>query len=181
MHRSIFLRQLSYWTFHCSLNALPSFGIALFGLGLWRNPAAITAMLLAIGTFILFYSMLTSLPGPLLEPDHLLSRALRVGIKVRGWISLLSVPLILMKGFAVTPDFWCGVLSSAIFNYAAELLGTQGRLVGSAMPPGFLEVFTVTLLEGFMLSLIILAVALIAVVVLKVLGRLNPYAAADPH
>ena len=181
MHRSIFLRQLRYWTFHCSLNALPSFCIAMLFLELWKVPVAITAMLLAIGTFILLYSTLTSLPGPLLEKEHLLSRALRVGIKVRGWISLLSVPLILMKGFAVTPDFWCGVMSSAIFNHAAGLFGTQGRLVGSATPPGFLEVFAVTLMEGFMLSLIILIIALIAVVVLKVLGRLNPFAAADPQ
>ena len=136
-------------------------------------------MLLAIGTFILIYSTLTSLPGPLLEKEHLLSRALRVGVKVRGWISAISVGIIPLGGMMVTPDFWCGFYASELVDKGMRWLGAQGLDFGSPKLTGFPEVFAVTLLEGFMLSLIILAVALIAVVVLKVLGRLNPRAATD--
>jgi hypothetical protein len=180
MNRTIFLRQLRYWTFYCSLNALPSFGIALLFLGLWRNPAAVAAMLLAIATFILLYSTLTSLPGPMLEKEHLLSRALRVGVKVRGWISAVSVCIIPMGGMMVTPDFWCGFYASEIVDVGARRLGARGLDFGSPKLTGFPEVFAVTLLEGFMLSFLILIFAFIAVLVLRGLGRLNPFAAADP-
>lgn len=184
MNRSIFLRQLRYWTFHCLLNALPSFGIALFFLGLWRNPAAVAAMLLAIATFILLYSTLTSLPGPMLEKEHLLSRALRVGVKVRGWISAVSVGIIPLGGIMVTPDFWCGFYASVIVDWGARQLGTQGQMVDAPALVGFCEVFAVTLLEGIILSSLIVMVALVALAtigVLQVLGRRNRSAAADPR
>jgi hypothetical protein len=181
MHRTIFVRQLRYWTFHCSLNALPSFGIALFFLGLWRNPVAVAAMLLAIGTFILLYSTLTSLPGPMREKEHLLSRALKVGVKVRGWISAVSVCVIPLGGMMMTPDFWCGFYASEIVDAGARRLGMRGLDFSLPKLTSFSEVFAVTLLEGFMLSFLILIIAFIAVLVLQLLGRLNPFAAADPR
>ena len=110
--RDVFLRQLRYWSLHCSLNALPSLGIALAYLGLWKNPEGVAAMLAAIATFIFLYATLTSLRGPLSNPAHVVSRSLKVGTKIRSWISagsLLSLPL--GPAMFFMPDFWCGFLS----------------------------------------------------------------------
>lgn len=87
----VFCRQLRFWTFHCMMNSLPSMLIAMTMLGLWRKPAAITAMFAAIGTFIFLYAALTSLDGPLADENHVLSRALRLGSKIRAWISGISL------------------------------------------------------------------------------------------
>ena len=84
----------------------------------------------------------------------------------------------------VTPDFWCGFYASMIVDWGARQLGTQGQMVDAPALVGFCEVFAVTLLEGIILSSLIVMVALVALAtigVLQVLGRRNRLAAADPR
>lgn len=165
---TVFLRQLRYWGFHCSLNALPSFGIAVFYLKLGKSPQSLAAMLSAIATFILLYAALTSIRGPLSDPGHLLSRSLKLGAKIRGWISGISVLLLATgPGMMLTPDFWCGFLSLAILNQACRLLGVSENFFANApdsasASASFLPVFTTTLLEGFILSFLLLMISFFA-------------------
>lgn len=165
-NRDVFLRQLRYWSLHCSLNALPSFGIALAYLGLWKNPEGVAAMLAAIATFILLYATLTSLRGPLSNPGHVLSQSLKLGTKIRSWISgisLLMVPL--GPAMLFMPDFWCGFLSVSILNQTYKVLGL-GIEVLSGNPSnsnvGFLPVYLTTMLEGFIISFLLLMISFFA-------------------
>lgn len=171
MHPATFRRQLRYWSFHCLLNALPSFIIAAIWLRL-RSPVAVAAMLAAIATFILLYATLTSLHGPLSDPNHVFSRALKLGATIRAWISGLSLLLVpTEKLMMCAPDFWCGFLSFALLNRAAELFhpGTNSFnfFNGTATDKGFLPIYATTLLEGFILSFILLMISFFAVIFLQ--------------
>lgn len=178
---AVFPRQLRYWALHCLLNAAPSLGIALGWLGLWRVPAAVAAMFTAIATFILLYAFITSLRGPFTDPTHVLSRALRLGAKIRAWISgisCLAVPTAF--GLLFTPDYWCGLISITLVNGAARFLGStrpyfQPDTDGSSTA-GFLPVFATTLLEGFILSFLLLMIAFFSLILLQMRDRKKIYA-----
>ncbi len=176
----VFPRQLRYWSLHCLLNAAPSLGIALGWLGLWKSPSAVAAMFTAIATFIVLYATLTSLRGPLTDPDHLLSRALMLGARIRGWISGISL-LVLPTGIFMmfTPDYWCGLLSISLLNGAARFLGAS-RPFFQPEPDGatasFLPVYATTLLEGFILSFLLLMIAFFALVFLQMRDRRRAFA-----
>jgi hypothetical protein len=177
---TVFPRQLGYWTLHCLLNAAPSLGIALGWLGLWKHPAAVAAMFAAIATFILLYSALTSLRGPFTDPTHILSRALKLGAKIRAWISGISV-LVLPTGIfmMLTPDYWCGLISISLVNGAARYLGASGPAfqpdTGGSSTTGFLPVFATTLLEGFILSFLLLMIAFFSLIFLQMRDRKKTY------
>lgn len=184
MNPAIFLRQLRYWTFHCLMNALPSFIIAAAWLKL-RSPTAVSAMLAAIGTFILLYATLTSLKGPLSDANHVFSRALGLGTKIRAWISGLSLLLLPTENLMMfTPDFWCGFLSFGLLDRAAHFFspGTNAfNLVnGSAATKGFLPIYATTLLEGFILSFILLMISFFAVIFIQARDRRKLWKAARP-
>ncbi|GAA5128076.1 hypothetical protein JIN84_07770 [Luteolibacter yonseiensis] len=179
--RSTFPRQLRFWAFHCSLNALPSLYIALFYMGLRNNPGAIAAMAAAIGTFILLYATLTSLRGPLADGGHILSRSLRLGAKIRGWISALSLLLIWTPAIFFTPDTWCGMLAMNIFNHLAPYAGytsTFGGTPSSDASSNFFPVYSVTLLEGFILSFLLLLVSFFSILVIQARDRREFFSAA---
>ena len=188
MNPATFRRQLRHWTFHCLLNALPSFIIAAAWLKL-RSPVAVAAMLAAIGTFILLYATLTSLDGPLSAPSHVFSRALKLGAKIRAWISGLSLLVLPSEKLMLfIPDFWCGFLSVGLLARAAELLhsGTNAFnfFNGNAADKSFLPIYATTVLEGFILSFILLMISLFAVIFLQSRDRRKFFAdarsASDP-
>lgn len=182
MNRSVFLRQLRYWTFHCSFNALPSFCIALFFLQLWKSPPAIAAMVCAIGTFILLYATLTSLNGPLANEDHILSRSLRLGAKIRAWISGVSLVMIPIGAFMLTPDFWCGFLSVTVTDSLLKWAGGPVSPLGSnGQNAGFFPIYLTTLLEGFILSFLLLMISFFAVMFLQARDRRNAFRSLDPR
>lgn len=172
--RSTFPRQLRFWAFHSSLNALPSLCIALGYMQLWDNPPAVAAMLCAISTFILLYATLTSLPGPLANGDHVLSRSLRLGAKIRGWISVLSLLLMWPPAVIFTPDFWCGLFATNVFNHLAGLAGFSSSFGGnipSDAGSGFLPVYTVTLLEGLILSFLLMLISFFSIIFVQARDR----------
>ncbi|RYD22826.1 MAG: hypothetical protein EOP87_26785 [Verrucomicrobiaceae bacterium] len=176
-----FPRQLRYWTFHCCLNALPSFGLALVFLKLWNSPLGIMAMLAAIGTFILLYASITSL-GPFGDDEHTLSRALHMGARIRGWMSAASLAIMPLGGMVFVPDFWCGFISAQIISSTLELPGTSGDFeLLTEGKGGFLSIYLTTLLEGFMLSGILLFISFIAVMILQARGRRRFFGMASDH
>lgn len=125
----IFFARTRCWTLHCLMNALPSFIIATFWLQLGKSPSALAAMFAAIFTFVVLYSTLTSLRGPLSDENHLLARSLKLGAKVRAWISILSLPLLASHQLTFfIPDFWCGFLSISLLDGVAKHLNPSSRI-----------------------------------------------------
>lgn len=176
-----FPRQLRYWSIHCSLNALPSFCIALIALKLWKSPPAITAMLFAIATFILLYATLISLSGPLVNENHVLSRSLKLGTKIRAWISGLSMFVVFTPAMSIAPDFWCGFISVMLTNSLFRLAGSSVDVLDlGGTNAGFLPVYITTMLEGFILSFLLLMISFFAVMFIQARDRKRVFEVADP-
>lgn len=176
----VFKGKLKFWALHCAISAFPSYLIVMVWLEQAGNPTAHLAMLAAIATFVIAYSVLTSLPGPLTRKDSLLSRALRVGLTLRMICSIITT-LVLPTGVFLlyTPDFWCGNVASMLVAKLFELLGQEAYIAGfmsrsdvQELPQiAFTEFYLVTLLEGLMLSLMLFIFSLIAVVILQMRDR----------
>ena len=174
--------KLRYWAFHCTVNAVPSFVIALWVVDLWKYPAAWVAMISAILTFILLYSTLTSLFEPLSNERHVLSRALKLGTRIRSVISGLSFPLSMTPIFFILPDFWCGLYATGIVNQVSTELGHGYPFqVSEGTYPGAVSIYSATMVEGFILSGILLFISFIAVMVLQERDRRRHFEGAATH
>ena len=165
--------QLAHWTLHGTFNALPSFIIALAMLGYISKPIPILAMLLAIAVYIVLFATVTSLPGPFSEETHVLRRAIRLGAKIRSWIAGISLVL-LPGGFNTMifmPDFWCGWAALMIGNQGFQWLGfskTPAATRGDGLlSDGFLSVFATTMIEGFIISFLLLMISFFCVIFLQ--------------
>jgi hypothetical protein len=175
--RGSFPGKLRFWTLHCMINALPSYFIAIVWLGLWPVMRAHWAMLAAVVTFIIGYAVLTSCVPVLREERNLFTRALRVGLAVRLYISvptILAVPL--GAPLLFSPDAWCGFAASW---FVSQVLGTPPlpqRIGGSsgASEVGFLEIYATTLVEGMLLSFLLFIISFIAIIILQMRDRRNP-------
>jgi hypothetical protein len=179
-----FPRQLRYWSLHCCLNALPSFLIATFFLELWKKPFGISAMLCGIVTFIILYSTITSLLEPLANENHILSRALKLGAKIRAWISVVTFLLIggsllflptALKSFTFffalySPDGLCGFIAIAAIERLRIFKGSLIHGSSDEIPP-FLQIYTTTILEGFILSFILLIISFFAILFIQARDR----------
>lgn len=168
-----FPKQLGHWAIHGLCNALPSFIIAMIFLGL-RNPIAILAMLSAVCVFVVAFAVVTSWPGPLSEKSHVLGRAIHLGAKIRSWIAGLSLLLFPFGISAVffAPDFWCGWLAVMIQGEMEKWFGIQGFALRALDETGnasasFLPVFTTTMLEGFIISFLLLMISFFCVIFLQ--------------
>lgn len=172
---SAFPRQLRHWALHCSLNALPSFIIACLVLHLWEEPKAIAAMVAAVCTFIVLYATLTSFDGPFSDPEHPLHRAMKTGTRIRAVISLVSVPLALLDGVFLLPDFWCGYYAAALVNVAAVFAGSPGDVFdmdrSNGDSSGFFATFAVTMVEGLILSFLLMMISFFALLFIHAKDR----------
>lgn len=171
------------------MNAVPSYMIAIVWLGLWSNPFAHLAMIAAVVTFIVAYTVLTSLSEPLSRPESLLSRALRIGLILRIICTIWTLVLFPTGVFLLfTPDFWCGRFAFGavdiiyrIFGYETTLIArAQGSgSIGELPTTGFMEVYLTTLLEGAILSLMLISFSLVAVIILQAKERKKLYSNAS--
>lgn len=166
-----FPRQLKYWGMHCVINALPSLIIACWLLGLWEKPAAVVAMLLAIATFVLVYAGVTSLDGPISDKQSSVSRALKLGARVRLVVSLVSLVVMLCGGFLFLPDFWAGMYSVSAVNWIAAEMGHQSPVVGEGGVGHPMAVYFATMIEGGMISAMLLMVSFFALIVMQIRNR----------
>jgi hypothetical protein len=178
----VFKGKLKFWALHCVINALPSYLIVMIWLDQFGNPTSHIAMLSAVFTFVVTYSVLTSLPGPLTREDTLFSRALRVGLVMR-MICLIWTFLFLLLGPMVifTPDFWCGNIATSFVELIHGFLGHETQLRkmidgntskdGVLIQPGFMEIYLITLIEGLILTLMLFVFSVMAVVLLQMRDR----------
>lgn len=172
-----FPSKLRFWALHCTINALPSYLIAVVWLGLWPVMHAHWAMLAAVITFVIGYAVLTSCVPVLREGRNLFTRALKVGLVIRAVISVLtiiSVPAGAPLFFS--PDVWCGLGASW---FVSQVLGTNPlpqRIEGSSggSEVGFLEIYATTLVEGLLLSFLLFILSFIAIIILQMRNRRNP-------
>ncbi len=175
-------RQLRFWALHCSVNALPSFLIALVWIGLWQHPVAIAAMLAAVATFIAGYTLTCLVAAPLRDPRSLVARALGIGLGIRCWISGLSLLAIVYSPLVtVMPDFWCGYAAALAVERFGTLTGLTafGDLV-DARRVNFVTVYATTLVEGLILSIMLSMFSFFALVVVQALERRKMYTVSVP-
>lgn len=171
--------QLAFWFWHCLINALPSYLIAVMWMALWKYPIAHIAMGCAVLTFIIGYSVVTSLPGPLARKDSLFGRALRSALMMRLVISVITIAMVPTGIFlTLTPDLWCGRLAVFLVSKAYGILGLNGALLNrsfdsdlSGVLPGFMEIYLTTLLEGLILSFMLFILSFIAIIILQAKDR----------
>lgn len=167
--------KLRFWTLHCIINALPSYLIAVVWLGLWPVAHAHGAMLAALCTFILGYSILTVWLPLLREGRNLFTRALKVGLTIRTVISvitILAIPVGTPLIFA--PDTWCGLAASRVVSMVLGTRPLPERIGGSGGGEvGFLEIYAITLLEGVILSFMLFIFSFIAIIILQMRDRRN--------
>lgn len=169
---AVFPRQLRYWTLHCLLNSAPSFCIALITLQMWQSPRAIAAMLCAIATFILLYAATTSAIDPLANEKHVLSRSLKLGTKIRAWISGLSLLVVWIPPTVFwAPDFWCGFLAASLTDNLMKTAGGMEYFFSGAARADFLPIYMTTMFEGFILSFILMMISFFAVICLQARDR----------
>ncbi len=176
---AVFPRQLRFWSFHCCLNSLPSLGIALFFLGLWKRPEAVVAMFAAIFVFVMLYATVTSCFRPLSEKGHVISRSIALGAKIRAWISGISVFAICIGGVMLTPDFWSGFVSAGLYAQGAGYFGATGHLIENSERAGFFEIFATTVLEGFIISIFLLVISFFSVIIIQSKERRKFLRSAD--
>lgn len=165
--------QARYWTLHCCINALPSFIVAAFYLQMITHPACVAAMLLAILTFIAAYTVVTSIEGWFSDSQSVLSRALKVGVRIRLIISLVSLPLLLPSALAFfVPDVWAGMLASATVNWVGTVLGAGGTWIGpTESHPHALAVYATTMIEGLIISFMLLMLSFFSLLILQARDR----------
>jgi hypothetical protein len=173
----VFPQKLRFWSLHCVINALPSYLIAVVWLGLWPVARAHWAMLSAVCTFILGYSILTAWLPMLREGRNLFTRALKVGLTIRTMISILTflaIPVGTPLIFA--PDTWCGLAASQAVALALGTSPLPQRIGGSdgGGHVGFLEIYAITLVEGLILSFMLFILSFIAIIILQIRDRRNP-------
>ncbi len=162
---AVFPRQLRFWTLHCTLNALPSFVIAIYVLKLFKNPHGIAAMLLGIVSFIFIYAATTSLLKPLTDKENILHRAMKLGTKIRVWISLISLGFIPLNWIILTPDFWCGFVSVTVVQSLSDTfinMTPHYDFFASDKVSSFILIYATTMLEGFILSLLLMNICYFA-------------------
>lgn len=139
-------------------------------------------MLAAVLSFIVLYSFLTSLKSPLSDHSHPLHRAMKMGTKIRTIISLVSIPVVMLEGIMILPDFWCGYLAVLLVDLASASMGGTGTTI--VTDPKIEEVvrfwptFAITMVEGFILSFLLLMISFFALLVIhgrdRRKGRLMP-------
>lgn len=166
-------QQARYWTAHCCINALPSFIVAAFYLQMITQPACVIAMLLAILTFIAAYTIVTSIDGWFSDSQSVLSRALKVGVRIRLILSLVSLPLLLPTPVAFfVPDVWAGIIAAGIVNGFGQMIGVGRVLIepGTGGTPA-LVVYATTITEGLILSLMLMMLSFFSLLVIQARER----------
>ena len=159
-----FPKQLRYWTIYCILNALPGLGLSLHG-NFGKHASSVLGISLAISTFIVTFSALTSLPGALADDTSLPSRALKTAIRIRSWTAVTSLLFVPSEStFLFIPDSWCGVIAL----FAAPVL-----FPWKFNPVGFLTTYTLTIMVGLMLTVLVVALWLFVLIVLAIRNYLG--------
>ena len=166
-----FSRQLGFWGLHCGLTSLPSFCIALTR---FNSPSEIIGMFFGILTFIFGYAFLTSAGFYGKIHVGLIGKSIKVGARIRMWISLVSLPILITtigksepsQEVMFVPDMWFGLAALILFSIGARVIGFDLGNTGAG-DLGFFATYTVTMIEGVLISISLILIAFISLVVLN--------------
>jgi len=187
------LPQAKYWSVHVCFCAAPSFIIAyIYEV---NAPTAIAAMLSGVATFIVAYTLITSTTFYTEQRENLLGKAVRAGTNVRLIISFLSLLALLINRvilkkdsteseipeiYQFLPDFWCGYASTLmvynVSNFTDSLFANDPFSNPNPLSSyGFIFIFLVTIVEGILLSLVLLIIIFFAFSIINIRQRNKHY------
>lgn len=162
-----FRYYLVFWLVICCISAAPSFLIAIGG------GANIPAMVLGVIIFVFLYSSINAsgFYQSRIVARPLLHKALSIGFTLRLVLTALSA-LLLVPGinipFFLICDAFPGMLAVAASKaLVAEPAVAYGKDVGAS----FLPTLITTLIQGVLLSVIVLVASLIVWIILSVINR----------
>lgn len=157
-----FFKELRFWGIHCAICAAPSFAIAGFFLSFFQSAQNTAAMLFGVTLFVFAFSLLSTFWKALHDPQNLLSRALRIALKIRFAISALTLFVLLLAVtvesagpgeildvFVFIPDYWAGILAFTVLNHSATFFGLEEIVPFSG---SFHTTLIWTIIEGSILS-----------------------------
>jgi len=179
-HSPSFLRNLGYWLIHCTLNSGLSFYLALKYMEISDNPPALFAMVAAILTFVIAYTILTTFYPPLSDKGSLFYRALKVGLQIRVIVVILSLLSFSLEIFGPF-DLWCGVVAVFLYCAAAAPLGLP-HAIDDGQLHSFHAIYSITILDGLILSITLFIFSLLALLVLNAKAKRKALKeSAKPH
>lgn len=171
MPTNSFAKQLGFWALHCGLTSLPSFCIALTR---FNKPGEIVGMVCGVLTFIIGYAFLTSAGFYGKLNAGLIGKSVKMGARIRMWISVCSLPILIStigktepaQEVMFVPDMWFGLAALLIYSMASQVLGT-GFTTGSTGELGLFGAYSITVIEGVLISVSLVLIAFISLVVLN--------------
>ena len=166
-----FTSQIRYWAGHAFFCATPSFILAFSGgFDSWTSVAA---MLSAIATFVCMYAYASSRPYFQKLRPGLIGRAVHLGAKVRSIVAVLGLiatfapaltnsrPIV----YLLLPDMYCGMVA---IQLTEELSGRAiYQMGGQNSVDTFVRTFSITFIDGTLLSTTLFAVVLACLLVLR--------------
>jgi hypothetical protein len=148
---------LRYWTVHVCISAAPSFA---FGYGLAPGPERLWGMTLGVVFFIILYTLAAQWTYPDAVSSALWRRAMRLATWIRTiWAALTCLVSIMGQNslsLLFFPDFIAGIAAHGLVEYI--WISDMGFI---------LPTFLVTVIEGFILSGILFAIAFVCLGILK--------------
>ena len=169
MDSTLFFNNLRFWGKHTIVNATPSFILAY--IHEWNSLECITAMILASILYALTLAFFTSFKGyQQVFEKQIVSAIVRAGTFLRCIICIAPIPIflliLLIKAIFMVDDsvmrldflgfyggeFYTGLFSHALYQNFISLLPFHISDVRT-----FLPTFTITLIQGFLLTIILIA------------------------
>jgi hypothetical protein len=138
-------------------------------------------ILTAIVTFILLLSTLTSLHGPLSTGGHFLFRALKLGVRIRTGMALISlIPLAITKnGPEFILDSYCGIAALIASCHMMVPGFSMNDLAYGAPIDHFPLIFATTTLTGLMLLFLVIMISFFVLIIFQARDRKKFFAATN--
>jgi len=168
-----FTSELRYWSKHAAFCSSPSFILAI-AYGDFNSVSGVTGMLLGIATMIVAFAVISSTSlFTSQNPQGIFRRSVRMGASIRSVISAIGLigavyqPLVLLA----LPDIWSGLL--AIFAIKFIFQGITGPDFWVGTPDGLIPTYATTILEGLIISVTLLFIALIVSGILQLRAKVQ--------
>ncbi len=171
---SQFWYYLTRWTLVCLVCAAPSFVLALTE----KEPFDPIAMLAGVGVFVVIYTVFCCSKWYVkIKRLPTIYKALRWSYTLKIVLAILAVPFAFsgvnragdMGMIFMFPDFISGLY--AIMFYLAVTRGSENLHASEKINYDFFDTLAITLIEGVLLSAIILVFAVSLMVALKILQK----------
>lgn len=173
-----FRNNLKGWSIHGSINAIPNFALAYtFG---WDRPESFAGMLIGVTLFILILTSISSSKFYTRKiKQGFLGEAVKYGRVIRSGMALIAMIGLSVKTLLLAfTDFYAGLLSSVfiswIFGFSdpnPDLGGNANFLMGD--PGSLIPTIAITLVEGTILSVFMVLIAIPIVGIVRVLRKMK--------